>query len=94
MKTVADAQNLGGKLLWIVKSMRLTIYDRTKADVEISTSGEISVSAKLPGLSKLLRLSKVRRKSSAPSYYLGLAESPTADFLQVWQKSSRSDPRR
>jgi hypothetical protein len=74
--------------------MRQTICDRTKADVEISMPGEISASAKLPRLPKPLRLSKVRRKSSAPSYYLGSAESPTADFLQVWLKSSRSDPRR
>ncbi len=74
--------------------MRLTIYDRTKADVEISAPGKISAPAKLPRLSKPLRLSKVRQKSSAPSYYLGSAESPTADFLQVWLKSSRSDPLR
>ncbi len=89
MKTVAEAQNLGGKLRRSIKSMHHTIYDRTKADVEISASGEISASAKLPRLSKLLRLSKVMRKSYAPSYYLGSAESPTADFLQVWLKSSR-----
>jgi hypothetical protein len=74
--------------------MRQTIYDRTKADVKISASSEISAPAKLLRLSKPLRLSKVRRKSSAPSYYLGSAESPTADFLQVWLKSCRSDPRR
>ncbi len=30
------------------------------------------------------------RPSCASAYYLGLAESPTADFLQVWLKSSRS----
>ncbi len=29
-----------------------------------------------------------------PAYYLGSAESLTADFLQVWLKSFRSDPRR
>jgi hypothetical protein len=73
--------------------MRQTIYDGTKAEVEISTPGKISAPAKLPRLSKSLRPSKVRRKSSAPSYYLGSEESPTADFLQVWLKSSRSDPR-
>ncbi len=28
----------------------------------------------------------------ASAYYLGSAESPTADFLLVWLKSSRSDP--
>jgi hypothetical protein len=30
----------------------------------------------------------------ASAYYFGSAESPTADFLLVWLKSSRSDPRR
>ncbi len=30
------------------------------------------------------------RPNSAFAYYLGSAESPTADFLQVWLKSSRS----
>ncbi len=30
----------------------------------------------------------------ASAYYLGWAESPTADFLLVWLKSSRLDPRR
>ncbi len=29
-----------------------------------------------------------------PAYSLGLAESPTADFLLDWLKSSRSEPRR
>jgi hypothetical protein len=50
MRTVADAQNLGGKLLRSVKSMRQTIYDRTEADVEISAPGKISAPAKLPRL--------------------------------------------
>jgi hypothetical protein len=49
MKIVAAAQNLGGKvrrqtyaekLGGVVKSMRHTIYDRTKADVEISAPSE------------------------------------------------------
>jgi hypothetical protein len=43
-------ENFGGKLLRNTKSMRLTIYDRTKADVEISASGKISAPAKLPRL--------------------------------------------
>jgi hypothetical protein len=30
----------------------------------------------------------------ASSYYMGSAESSAADFLLVWLKSSRSDPRR
>jgi hypothetical protein len=33
-------------------------------------------------------------KNRQPAYCLGLAESPAADFLLVWLKSSRSDPRR
>ncbi len=92
----SQAEKLGG----VVKSMRHTIYDRTKADVEISAPGE-----NLRAYQKVRRISyvpikklgahqKVRRISSAPSYYLGSAESPTADFLQVWLKSSRSGPRR
>ncbi len=41
-------------------------------------------------IKKLGAHQKIRRKSSALAYYLGSAESPTADFLQVWLKSSRS----
>jgi hypothetical protein len=41
------------------------------------------------GFPKFRRLQKIRRP-----YCLGLAESPAADFLLVWLKSSRSDPRR
>ncbi len=59
--------------------MRHTIYDGTKADVEISSPGE-----------NLCAYQEVRRIISAPAYYLGSAESPTADFLQVWLKSSLS----
>ena len=40
MKIVAAAQNLGGN----VKYVRHTIYDRTKADVEISAPGEKNLS--------------------------------------------------
>jgi hypothetical protein len=51
-----SAENCCGKLLrktsgenfcGNTKFMRLIIYDRTKADVEISASGKISASAKL-----------------------------------------------
>jgi hypothetical protein len=53
------AENFCGKLLQKIsaenfcghtKFMRLIIYDRTKADVEISASGEITAPAKLPCL--------------------------------------------
>ncbi len=67
------------KLCGIVKFMRHIIYARTKSDVEISTSDENFYAYK-----------KIRRPSCAPAYHLGSAESPTADFLQVWLKSSRS----
>ncbi len=40
------------------------------------------------------RLVKYQRKCWRPAYCLGSAESPTADFLLDWLKSSRSDPRR
>ncbi len=80
--------------------MRQKIYDRTKADVEISAPGEnlcpyqkVRRIRSAP-VKKLDAYQKVRRTSSAPSYYLGSAESPTADFLQVWLKSSLSGPRR
>ena len=76
--------------------MRHIIYDRTKADVEISAPGEnLCAYQKVRRISyapikKLGAHQKDRRISSAPAYYLGSAESPTADFLQVWLKSSRS----
>ncbi len=91
-KIQADIQNLGAcsklrrmskiwaeKLCGIVKVMRHIIYARTKADVEISASDE-----------NFCAYQKIRHPSCAPAYYLGSAESPTADFLQVWLKSSRS----
>jgi hypothetical protein len=83
---------LGG----IVKSMRHIIYARTKADVEISASDENLCAyqkvrqTNYAHVKKLGAHQKVRRVSCAPAYYLGSAESPTADFLQVWLKSSRS----
>ncbi len=84
--------------------MRHIIYDRTKADVEISAPGKILAPAKLPRLSKPLRLSKVRRKSPAPIesqakkfcdfLLFGLGRISNSDFLQLWLKSFRSDPHR
>ncbi len=50
-----------------------------KADGEISASDE-----------NFCAYQKIRGPSCASAYYLGSAESPTADFLQVWLKSSRS----
>jgi hypothetical protein len=45
--------------------------------------------------SKSPRLAKISaEKGWRPAYYLGSAESPTADFLLDWLKSSRSDPHR
>jgi hypothetical protein len=76
---------LAEKLSGIVKFMRHIIYTGTKADVEISALTKISALIK-----KLGAHQKVRRISCAPAYYLGSAESPTADFLQVWLKSSCS----
>ncbi len=70
------------KLCGIVKLLRHIIYDRNKADVKISA------------LIKCMRQICVHQKNwcpnSASAYYLGSAESPTADFFQVWLKSSRS----
>ncbi len=58
--------------------MRHIIYTRTKADVEISAPDE-----------NYCAYQKIRCPSYAPIRKLS-AESPTADFLQVWMKSSRS----
>jgi hypothetical protein len=51
---------------------------------------------KNPRLEKNTRLEKNLRdwKNRRPAYCLGSAESPAADFLLVWLKSSHSDPRR
>jgi hypothetical protein len=83
MKIQAESQNLGAcsnlrqmskiwaaKLCGILKFMRHIIYARTKADIEISASDEI-----------FCAYQKISRPSCAPAYYLGSAESPTADFL-------------
>ncbi len=59
------------------------IYNRNKADVEISAPIKIYAP-------KAMRPSENWRPNSASAYYLGSAESPTADFFQVWLKSSRS----
>jgi hypothetical protein len=61
------------KLCGIVKLLLHIIYDRNKADVKISAL-----------------IKNICAKAMRPSaYYLGSAESPTADFFQVWLKSSR-----
>ena len=65
--------------------MRHIIYDRTKADVEISGPGEnLCAYQKVRRISyapikKLGAHQKIRRTSPALAYYLGSAESPTAD---------------
>ncbi len=77
MKTLAAAQKLGGKHLRHVKSMRQTVYDRTKADVKISAPGEnLCAYQKLRRISsalvkKLGAYQKVRRISCAPIKKLG-----------------------
>jgi hypothetical protein len=68
------------KLCKIVKLLRHIIYDRNKTDVEISAPIK-NICAKCMRPSENLRPN---------SYYLGLAESPTSDFFQVWLKSSPS----
>jgi hypothetical protein len=46
LRQKTSAENCCGN----AKFMRLIIYDRTKADVEISASGKIAAPAKLPRL--------------------------------------------
>jgi hypothetical protein len=69
--------------------MRLVACDRTMADVEISMPGKIyapgKISAPIQNLSgKVWRILTIWAWQNLQ----------TADFLQVWLKSSRSDPRR
>jgi hypothetical protein len=71
------------KLCGIVKLLRHIIYNRNKAVVKISVLIKIYAP-------KLCVHQKNRRPNSPSAYYLGSAESPTADFFQVWLKSSRS----
>ncbi len=71
------------KLCGIVKLLRHIIYDRNKADVKISALIKMYAP-------KLCVHQKNWRPNSASAYYLCSAESPTADFFQVWLKSSRS----
>ncbi len=76
-------QMLASKLCGVVKYMRHTIYNRYKADVEIS--------AHIKNIcAKSMRPWGNWRPSSASACYLGSAESPTSDYCQVWLKSSRS----
>jgi hypothetical protein len=76
--------------------MCATQYDRTKADIEISAPDEnLCAYQKVRRINyapikKLGAHKKIRRINSVLAYYLGSAESPTADFLQVWLKSSHS----
>jgi hypothetical protein len=60
------------------------------AAVEISVPGEIPAAMKKPAFEE----KPAGLEKQAAAYCLGLAESPAADFLLVWLKSSRSDPRR
>jgi len=62
-----------------LKSLRLSKY-RRPSYASIRKSG-----------ARTMRPLKYVRPNYASAYYLGSAESPTADFLQVWLKSSRSD---
>ncbi len=85
-KILVSHENLGGYTSGYTKYRRLAkiqAYDRTMAGVEISAPRRNSCAWK-----------KLGRKSLASAYYLGSAESPTADFLLVRLKSSHSDPRR
>ncbi len=49
---------------------------------------------KSPHLGKFLRQVKIWAEKFGTLLLLGSAESSTADFLLIWLKSSRSDPRR
>jgi hypothetical protein len=79
---LASHENLGGYTKYR-RLVKIQACDRTLAGVKISAP-----------IKNLRAWPKYQRKSLASAYYLGSAESPTADFLLVWLKSSCSDPRR
>ncbi len=60
----------------------------------LASCKNIGVRQDLGGRKNLRAQQKYQRKSFVFAYYLGSAESPTADFLLVWLKSSCLDPRR
>ncbi len=66
----------------------MRIY-RILAPTEKQADDRILAGVKIPAPGK-----KAARLGWRPAYCLGSAESPAVDFLLVWLKSSRSDPRR
>ena len=81
------------KIKRMVKSLRLL---RIKRMVKSLRPEKIRRTIESLRALKSPRLVKNQRdwKSWRPAYCLGSAESPAADFLLVWLKSSRSDPLR
>ena len=95
MRNPCSCQKSGGfkKSLCLRKIRR--IY-KIAASTEKQADDRILAGVEIPAPGENLRLKKNMQdwKSRRPAYCLGLAESPAADFLLVWLKSSRSDPRR
>jgi hypothetical protein len=89
-KILADFQNIGGfPKYWQISKMLADFQNVGGFPKCWRISKMLADLQNVGGFPKCWRLQKIRRP-----YYLGSAESPAADFLLVWLKSSRSDPRR
>ncbi len=75
--------NIGGKA---VQNCKIT----APHDIRQKQGGRWNLCAYQNICAKAMRPSENWRPNSASAYYLGSAESPTADFFQVWLKSSHS----
>ncbi len=82
MKIMADTQNLGGYTKYM-RLVKIQAYDRTMAALKSPRLGKIPAPSQNLG-GKVWRLLTIWARQNPP----------TADFLLVWLKSSRSDPRR
>jgi hypothetical protein len=93
-KIMADVKNKAGPK--ILANGEIHAATEKEADGKILASVEISVPGKIPAAMKKPALEEkpAGLENQAAVYCLGSAESPAADFLLVWLKNSRSDPRR
>ncbi len=89
-KILADVQNIGGcPKYWRVSKILADVPNIGGCPKYWRMSKILAGAQNIGGCPKYWRVSKIWRP-----YCLGSAESPAADFLLVWLKSSRSDPRR
>ncbi len=83
------------KIRWIYRILALFkksgVFTESLRFTEKQADDRILAGVKIPAIGEK---TSGTGKNWWPAYCLGSAESPAADFLLVWLKSSRSDPRR